>query len=342
MQCRTYKVKKIEIPTSKNLVGTGFGYQKNQEILNFLPTFFVLIILSIALIFSFLSISIFSKHGVSSLPFSPSISLPSQQISYDNQNLDKEISNLKTGADLILEQERARDTIILRNNKSSCQLIFSQKSLENLKVTSSQQGFWLSDECQESSLDFIQVLKISDIQIIQDLKQEANILVQELDSSKNIFALAYLQNSSKLEFDLKDFARLLAIPVFPDKNWFSGANAFDTNRQQNKTFYLDEGCNKIDSSKECNLWVFDNFTGRMNILVENVENLAREIKLSGKSVKFARKQANYPLEIALITIPDDNIEYIELIRIEVQNGNLISKSKIDRQNHLPDFNTYFR
>lgn len=342
MKLTDYKFNKIKSLSPRYIAGQFFNYRNNQQRLNFLPTLFLFIVLALVFSFSFLNISAFSRNGISVFPFMPNLSLPSKQIDIDNQKLAKQAQDLKTGADLLLAKKQQGENIIIRDSQFSCQLSFTDQSPDYLLVKASVQGFWMPKDCSQENLNFIQIIKITDSQVVLDLKKVDVLSVQLLDSNKNIFALAYLKNTASFDLQLKDFARLLAVPVFPEEDWFSEATAFDINRQADRTFYLDENCNKITAQKECGLWVFDNYSGRLNILVENLETLAREINLSEKSVSFARIQANYPDEIALIAFPTESVTHLELIKIELDTGDLISTASFDRTAQKEDFRMFFR
>jgi hypothetical protein len=346
MSLESKRNKKIKIFAPHNLAGAGFSYKNNQQKLNFLPTFSAMLMLFLILFFSFSGISAFSKNGLSSLPFNLNKNLPQEKINKDNQELQKQISELKSPANSVQEQSQNREIIVIKNTNHTCQLGLSKEKPKNLKLDLEKQGFWFPENCLEIDLKFIQIAKIDNQQTIQNLQQDKEILIQNLDSEKNISAIVYLNlnnnQNTTFDFNLKDFTRLLAMPIFPNENWFSEAVAFDTKRQDDRTFYLSQECGQLKIDSKCSLWVFDNFSGKMDILVEDIKFLSTNINFVETTAKFARNQENYPEELSLIIIPNKNINSLQILTINSKTGDFKSIKDIDKNQEKNEFRKYFR
>ena len=322
--------------------GSYFGYENNQKKLNFLPTFFLIIFIISVLVLSFIRLTAFSKNGVSSLPFSSKAEIPSDQIYKDNIELNRQLSKFKTGSDTLQDSSSSGEILVLQsaNQEGSCTLSFTKEINKNIKIKANQQGFWKMQECEGEDLDFIQIIKIPDLAIIEEIEQNKQIEVQLLD--KNIYAVLYKDSTQKFSYNLAEFARLLAIPVFPEEGWFREVEAFDIYRSSEKTYYLDEYCNQIQTDKVCTLWALDNFSNKLSVIIEDITKLSSALDLNQKSVKFSKNQEGFPAQIQLIFISSQDQDNLKVVTVDLSNSRVLSQIEINKQENPSSFNKIYR
>ncbi len=325
--------KKIEdfVDSNKFVNTYSDNYINNNKKLNFLPSVFVFCLIVTMGTVGFYSLRAMSQDANGVL-FTNKIIKPEDKIRNEDKEIEAQEVELRLAVENLQSQNQQQKKSIKITNLADqvCQLDFAQSApLEiELAANSKTQGWWLPENCPDKNLKAIQIIKLNPKEV--DAIPSTNSYRVQALTKKGITAISYFASTEGTSYDLSNFSRSLAVPVFPDEGWFSEAKAYDTIRIENQTFYADNNCSNLAKSEPCNLWVADNYLGEVSLLIEDIQKKLNLIDTENRSIKFSKYQDEFPARLNLSISDKNNSDYFVVYTLSYPNLEIVQKFEVTK------------
>jgi hypothetical protein len=257
------------------------NYSFNRNKLNFLPTFVVSLIFLSILIFIITNLESLSQGKYTNILFNLNKNLSPEEIIaiFENQN--------SSSTSLISVDNTPKEIKATIYGREKCTLNKIEK-LEKAIIQMEKQIFWQTENCQNSGLEYIQILQNPNLENLD----KTNLEIQILDYTNNVIAILYKNYNETSNFKLRSSSQILVQDMFLVET-FNISTAADAYKIGEKTYYLENGCSNLINKKKCSLWYYDDEDLVLKILVED---LTKDLNLNdlNYSLRFSKNQNNFP------------------------------------------------